>query len=131
MPTATADDVTDEISTDLSNEEITESLERAQEWNEAQNTPANQSTTETKNIEIYRAIINIRQHKERSVSEDSIGSSSLSYEGDELGRAKSKLAEWLSIAGENPMAASSLLRDTNRHISPGRASSADDDRDYR
>lgn len=131
MSTANPDDVRDEITTKLEDPDIQDSLDRAQEWNEAANSPSNQSTTETRNIELYWAIINIRQHKEPAVEEDDIGGSAMVYEGGELERAKSELAKWLSIAGEDPTAASSLLRDSNRYTTSGRASSADSDRSYR
>jgi len=116
MPTAAVSDVKKVISTDLDNSDITDSLENAEEWNSEANTPANQSTTQTKNIEKWAAIVEIRQHKERSVSEDSVGGASSVFEGDELQRAKSELAKWLSLAGEDPTGASSILRDSDRHV---------------
>ena len=116
MPTATIDDVKEVISTNLAEPDITDSLTYAEEWNESANTPGSQTTSETKNIERWAAVLNIRQHKERSVEEDAGGDSSATYEGDELQRAKSELANWLNIAGEDPTNASSLLRDSNRYV---------------
>lgn len=115
MPTATIDDVQSVINTNLSDSDITDSLDYAEEWNSSANTPSQQSTTETKNIERWAAVINIRQHKERGVEEDATADSSAVYEGDELARAQSELSHWLGVAGENPLQASTLLRDSGRY----------------
>lgn len=117
MPTASKSDVKEVINTNLSDSDIDDSLAYAEGWNDSANSPSNQSTTETKNIERWAAVINIRQYKERSVEEDSVGGASSVFEGDELEKAKAELAKWLSLAGEDPTGASSILQDSNRHIS--------------
>lgn len=119
MPTATSDDVEDEISTSLSSVEITKSIQSAADLNEEFNTPTNQSTIQTRKIEVWGAIINIRQFKERSVSEDSIGGASSTFEGDELAAAKAQLASWLDAAGEDDAmlrALETTRTDTNRYV---------------
>lgn len=117
MSTATPADVKQVISTNLSDSQIQDSLDWAADWNSRTNSPSAQTTTQTKDIERWAAIVNIRQFKERSVSEDSVGGASSTFEGDEIERARNQLAQALSDAGENPLATSSILRDANRHVS--------------
>lgn len=117
MPTADVDDVKQVISTNLSDSAINDSLAWAETWNNRVNTPAQQSTAETTDIERWAAVVNIRQFKERSVSQDSVGGASSTFEGDELAEAKSQLAQALSDAGEDPLVVSSMIVDSNRHVS--------------
>lgn len=116
MPTATVSDVKEVISTGLDDPDISDSLSYAESWNQRENSPGQQSTAETRDIERWAAILNIRQFKERSVEEDSVGGASSVFEGDELQRAKAQLAQALSAAGEDPTGASSVLRDSSRHV---------------
>lgn len=117
MPTADVSDVKQVIATSLSDSDIQDSLDWAADWNTRTNNPGQQSTAETTDIERWAAVVNIRQFKERSVSEDSVGGSSSVFEGDELELARKQLAGALSDAGENPLKASNLVTDSNRHIS--------------
>jgi hypothetical protein len=110
MAEATVSDIKEVITTGLSDSDITDSINYAQELNELFYDTTNQTTTETKNIERWGAIINIRQHKERSVEEDSAGDSSATYEGSELKMAKAELSRW----EPGNQIATSLIQDTNR-----------------
>lgn len=111
MSTATISDVTSVIDTNLSDSDIQDSLDYAEELNELYYSPESQDTVVTKNIERWAAILNIRQHKERSVEEDAVGDASAVYEGNEIERAKSELSKW--EPGNN--IASSLIQDSNRY----------------
>lgn len=121
MPTATASDVTNVITTDLdtsSGGPIDDSLDYAQELNQEYNDESNQTTVQTKNIERWAAVLNIKLYKERSVERDSVGDSSMAYEGDELSRARSQLRSWLERAGGDLAmmdAFDTVVRDSSRH----------------
>lgn len=111
MATAVVDDVKDVINTNLADSDITNSIEYAQELNELYYDPSSQDTVVTKNIERWGAIVNIRQNKERSVEEDSVGDASAVYEGDELQWAKAQLSKW----EPGNKLASSLITDSSRY----------------
>jgi len=129
MPTASISDVTNVISTSLdtnSGGPIDNSLTYAQELNQEFNDESNQTTTQTKNIERWAAIVNIRQHKERSVSQDSVGGASSTFEGDELGRALANLRTWLRRAGgdlDMLDAFDTTIRDSSRRVGTSTQSS--------
>lgn len=116
MPEASVADVMEVISTSLSDPEITDSIEVAAELNAEYHDVANQTTTQTKNIERWAAVVNIRQFKEPAVEAESIGRASSDYEGSELQRAKTQLAQWIRRAGGDTDMASTVIRDSSRHV---------------
>lgn len=119
MPTATVDDVKDPISTGLDDPEIASALEEATDLNQEYNDESNQSTRQTRKIEKWAAILYIRQFKERSVSEDSVGGASSVFEGDELATARAQLRSWLNRAGgDTAMLAAfdTVRRDSSRTV---------------
>lgn len=119
---ATVSDVTDLISTGLdpaSGGPIDTALEYAKELNQAYNDESDQTAIQTKNIERWGAIVHIRQHFERSVSRDSVGGASSTFEGDELATAKAQLRSWLLQAGgdtEMVNAFDTVSRDSDRNV---------------
>lgn len=115
MPTATVSDVKEVIETNLSDSDINDSLAVAEELNDEYNDTSSQTTVQTKNIERWAAVVNIRQYKERGVEKDSVGDYSATYEGDELDRAKSQLLNWLRRAGGDTSMANVGIRDSSRH----------------
>jgi hypothetical protein len=119
MPTATVSDVKSVINTGLSDSEINESLKYAQELNQEYNDESAQSSVQTKNIERWGAVVNIRQYKERMVTQESTGGSSASYEGNDLQHARTQLRQWVDRAGGDPAMVDHMLgvvRDSNRHV---------------
>lgn len=117
--TASPSDVKSVINTGLSDSDIQESLDYAQELNQEYNDESNQSSVQTKNIERWGAIVNIRQYKERMVTQESTGGSSASYEGNDLQHARTQLRQWLDRAGGDPAMVDHMLgvvRDSNRHV---------------
>lgn len=119
---ATISDVTDLINTNLdtsTNGPIDKALDYAQELNQEYNSESNQTNTQTKNIERWGSIAHIRQHLERGVTEDSVGSSSAVYEGITLADAKSELRGWVERAGGDLAMLdhfSTITRDSDRHV---------------
>ena len=112
MPTATVSDVTDVIATSLSDSDIQASIDYAAERNADAYDTSNQSTVQTKNIERWLAVINIRESKDPAVEEDSVGDSATVYAGDELAHARSQLSQW----EPGTTLSSTVVRDTNRHV---------------
>lgn len=118
MPTADISDVTGLINTNLSDQNIANALQYAQELNQEYNSESNQTNTQTKNIERFAAIAYIRQHLERSVEEDAVGDASAAYEGSELANAKAQLRSWINQAGGDTAMVGALTatqRDDSRH----------------
>jgi hypothetical protein len=119
---ATISDFTNRFSTNLdtsSGGPIDNALTYAKELNQEFNSEANQTDTQTKNIELYTAYIHVRQHLERSVEEDSVGGASSVFEGDELATAKSSLRSWLNRAGGDTSmvdALSTTQTDSSRYV---------------
>ena len=116
MATATVSDVKQVIDTNLSDSEITESIDYASEWNTGENNPSNQSSTQTKWIETWKAVENIREYKEQMPESESGGGFSATYEGSDLEKARTELAKWLRIAGEDPLSGSNVIRDSGRYV---------------
>lgn len=112
MPTATVADVKEIIDTALSDADINDALDYAQERNEDVNDVSNQTTTTTKNIERFLAAVHIRETKEPAILQDSVGGSSISYESREIKWLRSQLNEW----DPSGTLARKGIRDTNRHV---------------
>lgn len=119
MSTATPADFRTIYESNLSDSEIQESLDYATDLNQEYNSETNQTTTQTKYIEIHGAAVNIRTNKERSVVSESGGGFSATYEANEIQSALADLRRWLDRAGGDEEMAdhlSDVIRDTDRHV---------------
>lgn len=119
---ATISDFTDRFNTQLdtsSGGPIDDALTYADELNQEYNSLSSQTATQTKNIELYAALIHIRTNWERSVETESGGGHSATYEANELAQARSQLRQWLNRAGGDPAMADALggvIRDSDRYV---------------
>jgi hypothetical protein len=93
MPTATPDDVEGVIDTALDSGEITNYLEDAEfEARQAIEGYGDElSTTEKTQLEKYLAALRIVETKDRRVSEDSVGDSSMTYEASTVKNLRSQV----------------------------------------
>jgi len=96
MSTATPDDVRDVIDTGLEDDRIQAYLDRAKEDNERVNDTAEMDDTQLRRIEELLAAIKIlsQNDRERSVSQQSVGNASKSFEVGKIQQLRTELSKW-------------------------------------
>jgi hypothetical protein len=115
MPEATTDDVRGVINTELSDSEIDNFLNDAEF--EAEQAISNYSTdlttTEQSQLEKYLAALRIRETKDRSISNTSRETASVSYEGMELSALRKEVEK------RDPSGTLANRTDQDRYVNSG------------
>lgn len=114
MPTASAPDVQGVIDTNLATGDINNFLTDAEfEASQAIDSYSTALTTAEKTqLEKYLAALHIREWYERAISEDSVGDSSITYEGPSM----AALRRAVDKRDPSGTLASTVIRDSDRNV---------------